>query len=115
MIQKTPEEKALLKEAKKAYKAKHGLRKPESREWLLQKEKAGKKIPINNGILPGESILASDFPVWYNLKYVIDDNGGTVISSPISGTVEDLRTVLRTRGCIAENIRECNMSKRNLL
>ena len=111
MIQKSPEEKMLLKQAKAAYK------KELVKEQIFKKEMFGsikpeRKKVIMTGIVEGEEILENSYPVYWDYFYVIDDNGGKVVRSDIKGTILDLKKDLRSLGFKALNIYNCNIAGR---
>jgi len=59
------------------------------------------------GKQPNEPILEDSYPVHATYAYVAD---GTPISSPVSGTVRDLKRVTN-----ADEIRRCDLAARGLL
>lgn len=117
MIAKTQDEKDAVKAAKKAYKLNDGRRRFLINAQREENERAIERLKkaILTGITPKETELEDDFPVHFDFKYVVSDNGGKVINSDIKGTVRHLKADLRRRGYKAERIYACDLIGRKML
>lgn len=62
-------------------------------------------IPIKE-ILPNETILENDVPVYWDYLYIADNN---IVRSDIIGTVADLRKDLESQNISAKIIRCCDI------
>lgn len=118
MIQKTPEEKAAIKAAKKSWKQ-NGYDRPSIR--IQQKQSSQKHepkpYPILTGLLEGENPLPDDYPVYWDYVYVADTSDGNhqVIMSEIKGTVNELKNdIFKRKGYWPNNIYNCKRGIRNL-
>lgn len=116
MLQKTPEEKAAIKAAKKAYKQNN------QRVYSYEKERRLNEKPKSNPILTGlideESILPDDYPVYWDYLYVAEQKDGThkVIRSDIKGTIKHLKhDIFLLTGFTPPNIYNCKLVARNIL
>lgn len=115
MIQKTPAEKAALKEAKAKYNA--AVRTDKFERVMMQEKEKRKNLHtfLKTGILETERLLPDDYPVNWDFMYIIDDNGGKVVRSGIMGTVATLKRDLRRLGHKALNIYTCDYLKRTTM
>lgn len=115
MIQKTPEEKAAIKAAKKAYKQ-NGYDRP-NRIQQKQPDTEPKLKPILTGLMEGEIPLPDDYPVNWDYLYVAEREDGTfkVVRSDVKGTVKELKyDIFQLTGFRPPNIYNCKQAKRNL-
>lgn len=115
MIPKTPEEKAAIKAAKKAYKQNN------QRGYSYEKERSldqrPKPMPILTGLMEGENVLPDDYIVNWDYLYVAEQKDGShkVIRSDIKGTIEDLKVDIRRRtGFWPPSIYNCKQIARNI-
>jgi hypothetical protein len=114
MIQKTQAEKDALKAAKKAHKEGVKTREIEHEVRMeeVRKEKEAFSQFNKTGIKEGEYILSDDYPVYWGYTYVIDHEGGKVVTSNIQGTVKRLKDYLLAKGYKFESVYNCNFAAR---
>ena len=116
MIQKTPEEKAAIKAAKKSWKQ-NGYDRPSVRIQQKQSDIKPKPQRILDGLMYGENILADDHRVNYDYLYVAQQSDGSykVRRSDIKGTIRDLKDdIFKLTGFRPPNIFNCKIAIRNL-
>jgi hypothetical protein len=110
MLTLTPEEKRAAKQAKKAWK--QNQKQTYAPETEVTETCTSNRIIT--GEVKGEFPMGDNDPVHPDFLYVINDDTGKVIKSPVGGTVLDLKKALRERGMKAEVVLNCNMGERNL-
>lgn len=120
-MKKTAEEKAALKAAKASHK--QSVQNEISLQEKIKKEQEERRIYrlanpcITTGLMPEETELPLNYPVYWNYLYVGEFSDGTfkVIRSDIKGTINDLLRDQRLLSRYFVKMYRCNLAARNLL